>query len=44
MKSHFQRSDGFDAESQWRAETGRENATDPSDAYAGLSLTACAIA
>src|SRR6476620_11128867 len=37
MKSHFQRSDGFEACSQWRAETGRENTTEDRTPWAGSS-------
>ena len=49
MKSHFQRSEGFDACSQWRAVTARANASAGSpansgrDAYrAAMSARTCA--
>src|SRR5262245_8250593 len=42
MKSHFQRSDGFDACSQWRAETGREKPIVASAAYPGFAAPSSA--
>src|SRR4029079_12042349 len=44
MKSHFQRSDGFDAWSQLRAEMGRAKVMPASAPYAGMLASDAAIA